>query len=183
MGELKSAWEIAMEKAEKLGRLSPEELQMHNQERYALVGRALAEKYLAGLDARRLDLELDKYNGEEKATVSQVVLSRLIEAIELGNYERLKKIAEAIFLLKQDSKAREMEETIKGLFDEYVEAEQEQEAEIERRGREILRQLGISGGAIAAINPRTRDEWQQSLDGITQAFHEKLNQLNQELIP
>jgi len=181
MGELKSAWEIAREKAERLGKLSPEELKRHNQERYTLVGRALAEKYLGGLDARHLDSELNKYGGEEKAIVSQAALFRLVEAIELGNYERLKKIARAISLLKQDNKAEEIEKAIKELFDEYAGTEQRQRAEIERQGREMLRQLGISGSAIAAINPRTKDKWQQSLDGIAQSFQAKLSQLRQEL--
>ena len=181
MDELKSAWEIAMEKAEKLGRLSSEELRRRTQEKYTLVGRALAEKYLAGLNSRQLDLELSKYYGEEKTIVSQAALSRLVEAIELGNYEQLRKAVEAIFLLRQDSRAREIEEAIKKLFDEYAEAEQRQEAKIERQGREMLRQREISGSAIAAINPRGRDEWQQSFDGVVQPFQEKLSLLRQEL--
>ena len=32
MGEIKSAWQIAMERAEKLGRLSPEELKKQKEE-------------------------------------------------------------------------------------------------------------------------------------------------------
>ena len=34
MGEIKSAWEIAMEKAEKLGKLPPEELRRQKEEKY-----------------------------------------------------------------------------------------------------------------------------------------------------
>ena len=61
MGEIKSAWEIALEKVDKLGELSPEELKRQKEEKYALIGQALADKYLGGLDLWQLDVELDKY--------------------------------------------------------------------------------------------------------------------------
>ena len=49
MGEIKSAWEIAVERVEGLGKLSPEELRRQKEEEYALIGQVLADKYLGGL--------------------------------------------------------------------------------------------------------------------------------------
>ena len=40
---IKSAWEIALEKAEKLGRLSPEEAKKRLEEKFYPRGKALAE--------------------------------------------------------------------------------------------------------------------------------------------
>jgi len=49
VGEIKSAWELAMEKAERLGKLSPDERSRQKEEEYRSIGQTLVEKYLAGL--------------------------------------------------------------------------------------------------------------------------------------
>ena len=43
MGEMKSSWQIAMEKAEKLGKVSPEEI---NSIKYVPEGNRIASQYL-----------------------------------------------------------------------------------------------------------------------------------------
>ncbi len=59
MSEMKSAWEKAMEKVEKLGKLSEEELK---QLEHQPAGNKLAAKYLQETDYN-LDVELTKYKG------------------------------------------------------------------------------------------------------------------------
>ena len=46
MGEMKSAFEKALERAEKLGKLSPEEMRGRKEAEYAPIGRAIADRYL-----------------------------------------------------------------------------------------------------------------------------------------
>ena len=69
MGEIKSAWELAMEKVEKLGKLSPEELRRQKEDKCGSIGQVLAEKYLSGSSLRELKTELDKQKGEERELV------------------------------------------------------------------------------------------------------------------
>jgi hypothetical protein len=182
MGEIKSAWEIAMEKVEKLGKLSPEELKKQREKEFTLIGQALAEKYLAGLDLWQLEVELDKYKGEEKDWVKKLTAKELIQLIELGNYQRLEKAIEGISYLIEDGGVGNIREEVKRLFDEYEQAGREMREEIERSGREILHQLRISGSAIEAINPRAKEDWQQNLDESAQPYKERLEELKQRLL-
>ncbi len=104
MGEIKSAWELAMEKVDKLGKLSPEELRQQKEDKCRSIGQGLAEKYLSGSSLRDLKLELDRHKGEEGELVRVALASKLIDAIELGDAERLAKVVEAISELKPRAK-------------------------------------------------------------------------------
>ena len=182
MGEIKSAREIALEKVEKLGKLSPEELKQQQEKEYTLIGQALAEKYLGGLDLRQLKVELDKYKGEKRDGVKKVAMVKLAQSIELENRQRLEKAIEGIFYLREDGEVGEIGNEVKQLLDEYEQAGRKMREEIEKSGREVLHQLRISGSAIEAINPRVRDEWQQSLDKLAQPYKERLEELRQKLL-
>ena len=182
MGEIKSAWEIAMEKAEKLGKPSAEELRKQKEEKYALIGQVLADKYLGGLDLWQLEVELDKYSGEERALLRESVASKLAQAIDLGSYVGLGRIMEGISYLKQGEEVGEIYEEIEQLFQEYEQAEQKEKEEMEKSAREILHQLRISGSAIGAVNPKAIGECQQELDRLAQPYRERLEPLKQRLI-
>jgi hypothetical protein len=182
MGEIKSAWEIAMERVEGLGKLSPEELRKQKEEEYALIGQVLADKYLGGLGFWQLEVELDKYGAEERELVKRALISKLAQAIELGNYERLDKAMEGISGLKQKKRIKEIKDEIEQLFQEYKQVEEKESREVEKSAREILHQLRISGSAIGTINPKVIPQWQQGLDRLAQPYQEKLERLKQKLI-
>lgn len=182
MGEIKSAWEIAQEKADKLGELSPEEKKKQREDRCHLTGKSLAEKYLSQHDTRYLEAELNKYNSEDKDLISQAALHRLIEGIDLRYSLILDKISQGIRSLAKTETAVETVGKIKELFQEYQEAEKGGRQEIEGAGREILHQLRISGTAISQINVRAKEEWQKKLSQLTHPFEERLNKLKQELL-
>ena len=183
MGEIKSAWELAMEKVEKLGKLSPEELQRQKAEKCGSIGQGLAEKYLSGLALRDLKLELDRHKGEERELVRAALASKLIEAIDLGDTERLSKVIEAISEL--NLKAREGLAGVRGeieqLFGEYREAEQKKRREVDAAARGVLHQLRISGSAIGSVNPEVVPEWKNELDKIAQPYRESLDDIKTRL--
>lgn len=182
MGEIKSAWEIAMEKVEKLGKLSREELSRQKEEKYGSIGQILADKCLAGLGPWQLEIELDKYNGEEKELIKSALASRLIQAIELGNSKRLERVIEVIAGLGQ---GKEEVEGIRGqieqLFQEYKLVEEEESREAVKSAGEILHQLRISGTAIGAINPKAIPEGRAALGSAAGPFKDRLEGLRQEL--
>jgi len=70
MGELKSAYERAMEKAEKLGQLSPEELRERKKAELAPIGRALADRYLSHGHTRVLSHDLERFGDEERDVIA-----------------------------------------------------------------------------------------------------------------
>jgi hypothetical protein len=183
VGEIKSAWELAMEKVEKLGKLSPEEVRRQKEEKYGSIGQGLAEKYLTGLALRDVRIELDKYKGEEGELVRAALASKLIDAIELGDAERLSKVIEGISEL--NLKSREglagIRAEIEQLFGEYREAEQKKRREVETAARGVLHQLRISGSAIGSVNPEVVPEWKNELDKIALPYREKLGDIKARL--
>ena len=85
MGELKSAWEIAQEKADRLGKLSAEEIQRQREQECRQIGRAIAQRYLDSPESLSLALELDKYQ-DKKDLVRQASLTHLTQAIDLKSW-------------------------------------------------------------------------------------------------
>jgi hypothetical protein len=184
VGEIKSAWELAMEKVEKLGKLSPEELKRQNEEGYRLRGQALAEKYLSGVPLREVKSELDKASGPEKEAMMAAVATRLVEAIDLGNAERLTKVIEAIsgLKLKENGETAAVRGEIEQLFSEHGEVEQKKRREVEVAARNVLHQMRISGSAIGSVNPEVVPEWKSELDKIAQPYRERLDSLKAKLV-
>jgi hypothetical protein len=183
VGEIKSAWELAMEKVDKLGKLSPEELRHQKEDKWKSIGQGLAEKYLSGSSLRDLKLELDKHKGEEGELVRVALASRVIDAIELGDAERLSKVVEAIsgLKLKSGDGLPTARVGMEGLFAEYREAEQKKRHEVETAARAVLHQLRISGSAIGSVNPEVVPEWKNELDKIAQPFRERLDDMKAKL--
>lgn len=182
MGEIKSAWEIAQEKADKLGELTSEERRKQKEDKCRSIGKRLAEKYLSEHDARLLQAELSKHGGQDGVLISRAVLHRLVEDIDLKYSLKLDEIGRGILSLSNVEASAQIVAKIKELFNEYREAEDKERQEIERAGREILHQLRISGTAISQINIRAKEEWLKQLNELGQPFEERLNSLKQELL-
>jgi len=182
MGEIKSAWEIAMEKAEKLEKLPPEELRRQKEEKYASIGQVLVDKYLGGLDLWQLDVELDKYSGKEKDILRKMVTSKLVQSIDLESHEGLAKIMEGISYLKQVEDITKIGEKLDQLFQEYKQVEQRKNEEMGKSTMDILHRLRISGSAIGGMNPKAIGEWQQESDRLAQPYRERLEPLKQRLL-
>jgi len=178
MGEIKSAWEIAQEKAKKLGRLSAEETKRQKEERAGSIAKFLAQKYLVNPNWQELET-VNNYEGEEKELIKRAIFVQLVEAIELGKEARLHDISKGISALMEGEFTGSLE-GIKELFREYNQMEQTVRQEINQAGRGILHRLRISGTAIGGINPQAKEEWWKTLESFAQPFEERLNSLKQE---
>lgn len=181
MGEIKSAWQIAQEKAKKLGELSAEEIRKHKEERTSSIGKFLAEKYLVNPNPQELAEAVNNYKGEEGGLIRRAIFTQLVEAIELGKEAKLRDIGKGISVLLEGEQATESLEGIEELFREYNQMEQGVWQQIDRAGREILHQLRISGTAIGEINPQAKEEWRRTLSSFAQPFEERLKGLKEEL--
>jgi len=199
MSDLKSAWEIAQEKADRLGRLSAEELQQQKEEACRQAGTGIAQRYLDSPRTKDLGAELGKHPEEERALVRTAVVKRLVEALDLGDEPstaaepagygqndmpglRLNRIADAIATLEPGSGT--IIEQVRELSQEYGAAvgKTQRKEEIERKGRETLHRLRISGAAVGDINVEAAAQWQQSWQELSQAFAARLDRLKQELL-
>jgi urease gamma subunit len=181
VADIKSAWEIAQEKASKLGELSPEEREGQRQDKCRLIGESLAEKYFSHHDISFLEDELRKHSAQDKDLISQTAIRRLIQGLDLRYPTELAEISQGILTLAHSATTTKTLDEIKALFQEYAEAEDKERQEIEKTGREMLHQLRISGAAVSRLNIRAKEEWQKKLDQTAKPFDERLNYLKQEL--
>src|SRR4030042_190012 len=127
MGDIKSAWEKAMEKANSLGKLSPDEA---DKLKYGPLGNALAAQYLREKDYD-LKAELTKYEG----SAAMRYIAGGAEEILLGNIflprseqskQDVKKAMAGIKLLKKDKKRVEVIlDQINNLITYYEQARQQ----------------------------------------------------------
>ena len=186
MGEMKSAFEKAMEKAEKLGSLSPEEMREREEAEYTTLGRAIVERYLGHGHKQLLKEEVGRYSGGEKGVVMGAALSRLVEAIDLESGDLIERVLEGLVTLKGKGEVMEVTENIKGLLQEFRDVKQ-QKYEIEKEGiekdeRELLHRLRIAGTAVGAINLKSSEAWAMLSTELESQFSQRMEALKRELL-
>jgi len=181
MGEIKSAREIAQDKADKLGVLSPAEKRRQQEEKYGNIGRALADRYLERENKNYLLTETQKYNSPDRQMVIHAIIKRLAELIDIKHNQNSRKINEGIRAISE-SQAIDIMNQIDELLNEYHHIEAEERQRIDKAGKEILHGMRISGTAIGSINTRANAEWQQRLEQICLPYEERLNNLKIALL-
>ncbi len=185
MEGMKSAFDRAWERAEKLGKLSSEEIKQKKEEELTLLGRGLAQRYLQRGHADLLAEEVSKYEGEEREIAVKATLSNLVAAIEIGNDEAAARAMAGISTLGGDGRVGEIAGEIEALYQEYkLERQQQYEKErdeIQRSLKEILHQLRISGSAVSELNVEASQAWETLSAALYSEFDEKLQQLKREL--
>jgi glutamine synthetase type III len=183
MGELKSAWEIAQERANRLGKLSAEEEEQQARQRYHQTGQVLAQKWLDSSQQLDIAAELNKHKEEERNIIKQAIIEHLADAIDFTatqDIDRMKKVIEGISSLGPELQPKA--EEIGKLVQEYEGAEQKIRQQLESNYRETLHQLRISGTAVDAINIEATPQWQLARQELVEAFTPRLNDLRQGLI-
>jgi len=183
MGELKSAWEIAQEKANRLGKLSTEEREQQARQRHRKIGQALAQKWLDSSQKFDITAELNKYEEKERETIRRAVIEHLVEAIEFTTSQGINSVKKIITVISSlEPELQPKAEEIGHLVQEYEEAEQKIRQELESDYRETMHQLRISGTAVGAINIEADPKWQLVRQRLVEAFTPRLNDLKRALI-
>jgi len=183
MSELKNAWEIAQEKANRLGKLSAEEKEQQEREKYRQIGQALAQKWLDSSRRPNITDELSKYEEKEREVIKQALIEHLAETIEFTNTQGIdswKKVIEALRGLGPELQPKA--EEISELVQEYEGAEQKIRQELESSYRETLHKLRISGTAVDAINIEADPKWHLARQELVESFTSRLNDLKRALI-
>jgi hypothetical protein len=183
MSEMKSAWEKAMEKVEKLGKLSEEELR---QLEYKPTGSKLAAKYLQETDYN-LDAELTKYKGTGiRRYVLQGAQEIFLHNIILPQDERDKQVTKrAMSGLKIAKENKNQLETIldriTNLLNYYEQARQQAysqfkkgfEARLQENSQVLQKQPGNDVPIELQLQAQFQAEWHK-LNSQLNAQYEKV---------
>ena len=174
MGEIRSSWEIAQEKADKLGDLSSDERTRQREEQYRNVATVLVRQYLDDKDIRPVEKELNRYTGEDRELMTQVILDSLIESIGLNNDFSPELVLRGINAISDKVETGDGVDAIEDIYNEYLESLKVKKRHAEDAGRQMLRDMKISGNAVGRINIYARDEWSDALSNVTVHFKKRL---------
>jgi hypothetical protein len=183
MSELKSAWEVAQERANRLGKLSAEEKEQQQKQGYRQIGQVLAQKWMDSSQTLDVTAELGKYEEMERDVIKQAIIEQLIGVFGFASTQAMnnvKGVIKAISSLRPELQPRA--EEMGQLVQEYEATEQRMRQELESSYRATLHQLRISGTAVDVINIETNPQWQQARQGLVEAFTPRLNDLKQASI-
>jgi hypothetical protein len=174
MGDVKSAYEIAMEKIKEIEPATTEERMKW---KFVPKGEELAGKYMK--DDVNLVVELSKYNEQEKKYVMQGISSILIRNIDLPKNDAVKKnnrkAMDGIKLIKKDKTAVEnVFSKIRYIFNHYAEQGEAQKKEAYEQVKEqfamklqqaVQQQMGTNARMDVNVeqHPQFQEEWRKTL--------------------
>lgn len=181
---LKSAWEIALERAEKLGELSPEEVRAGEEAKYAPIGQSLAARYLSELSLRDFQFLLDKYEGQARRIVERAAALALVDALDLDDTGATQRAMEALQVLIPELRLADLADGARRIAEDYRRTMAERLAEhatmLGNKVAHRLQDLGIAGSAVR-VNPASASEWQGLIDQVKSDFASQLATLKRAL--
>jgi hypothetical protein len=183
--EIKSAFELAMERVVRMPRLTPEEMAEQKEREYGPLGVAIAVRYLDGvLSDTDLPHELNKHDGIQLSIVRRALISSLCREIQFekgpGPVRRALNGLAQIAPEKKDVIERSRDDYAR-LAEEFEAAKEKSLGEFAITANTQLQALGISGSAVRA-NLNENAQWKEELTRIRQSFEPKLEQLREDLI-
>ena len=191
MGEMKSAWERAMEKVEKLGKPSEEELK---QLEHVPAGNRLAARYLKE-DNFNLDAELTKYKGSGfRKYIIQGAEEIFLRNIVLPQNEyagqTIQRAMEGIRLLKENkNKLETIFDRINNLLNYYEQARQQAymqfrkgfESKLQEAAQNLQQQTGHRARIEPESHPQFQQEWRKISNELDSQYEKVLEEHRQEI--
>ena len=191
MGEMKSAWEKALEKAEKLGKPTDEELK---QIEYVPAGNALAARYVQE-DNIDLDAELTKYKGSGiRQYIINGVQETLLRNITLPHNEHDKQVTlkamTGIKTIKDNKKQLDViYERINNLLSYYEQARVQSfnqfksnfEAKIQDLSKTLQQRSGTTN-LEAQIQLQFQEEWRRASSELDRQYEQTLEEHKQQIV-
>ena len=181
---IKSAFEIAMEKISDLPELTREEIEEQKKKEFEPVGDAVGKKYLSGtiLDGE-LSLELARHSGSEQRIVRTACIARLCREIGLENDREIPLKALKGLKLLASEKGSAVEGAVNGfreIFNEFVEQKEGKRRQFEVLAMEKLSRLGISGSAVRP-NLSEDSDWKEQLRKLRNHYEPRLADIRRRL--
>jgi hypothetical protein len=191
MGEMKSAWEKAKEKVEKLGKLTEEEIK---QLKCIPVGNKLAAKYLKDTDYN-LDAEITKYKGTGlRKYIAQGAQEIFMHNIILPQNERDKEITKrataGLRIVKENkNQLATILDRITNLLNYYEQARQQTytqfkkgfEARLQESSQTLQKQSGNSVPIEAQLQAQFQAEWLNVSSQLNAQYEKALEEHKQHI--
>jgi hypothetical protein len=193
MADVKSAYEIAMEKIKEIEPATTEERMKW---KFVPKGEELAGKYMK--DDANLVTELSKYNEQEKQYVLQGVSAILIRNIDLPKNDAVKKsnrkAMDGIKLIKKDKTAVEnIFSKIRYIFNHYAEQGDKQKKEAyeqakaqfaEKLQQVVQQQMGTNSRMDVNVeqHPQFQEEWRKTLLRLDAQYTQHLTEYKHALL-
>lgn len=191
MSEMKSAWEKALEKVEKLGKPSDEELK---QLEHVPVGNRLAAAYLRE-ESYDMEAELAKYKDTEiRKHIIQGAEEIFLRNITLPNNDQVKQAAKkamsGIRILKENKKQLEaIFDRIENLLTYYEQARQQAlaqfkqsfEAKIQQTAQALQQQGGNTAAIEQQLQQQFQEEWHRVSSQLDAQYEQSLKEHKQQI--
>jgi hypothetical protein len=192
MGDMKSSWQIAMEKAEKLGKVSPEEL---NSIKYVPEGNRIASQYLQD-DKSDLMAETAKFPAAEVAKyVKKGIDEILLRNISLPhNEEDMRRTNRAMAGLRLIKENKKQLESVLGLINNlvnqyqlalkqtYEEFKKKAEMTIQQASRGARPQRGDQMPLEQRLQLQIQEEWRQIHGELDAQYGKALDEHKQNIM-
>jgi hypothetical protein len=191
MGEMKSAWQIAMEKADKLGKVSPDEL---NSIKYVPEGNRIASQFLQD-EKSDLMAELAKLpDGDAARFVKKGIDEILIRNLTLPhNDEDTRKTKRAMAGLRLIKENKKQLESILGLINTlvnqyqlalqqtYAEFKKKAEVTIQQASRSVRPQRGDQMPLEQKLQLQLQEEWREVHHELDAQYDKALEEHRQKI--
>jgi hypothetical protein len=191
MGEMKSSWEIAMEKAEKLGKVSPDEI---NSIKYVPEGNRIASQYLQD-EKSDLMAEMAKFPSVDAAKyVKNGIDEILLRNISLPhNEEDMRRSNRAMAGLRLIKENKKQLESVLGLINTlvnqyqlalkqtYEEYKKKAEMTIQQASRGARPQRGDQMTMEQRLQLQIQEEWRQIHSELDAQYGKALDEHKQKI--
>jgi ElaB/YqjD/DUF883 family membrane-anchored ribosome-binding protein len=192
MSEMKSAWEKAMEKVEKLGKLSEEELK---QLEHQPAGNKLAAKYLQETDYN-LDVELTKYKGTGVRKyvlqgAQEIFLRNIVLPKDEHDMQTTRRAMAGLRLLKENKNLLDtILDRITNLLNYYGQARQQTylqfkkgfEAKLQETNKALQQQMGAKVRIEPEQHPQFLEEWRRISSQLDAQYEKVLEEHKQQIL-
>jgi len=192
MGEIKSAWERALERADKLGKLSEEE---SDKLKYVPMGNILATKYLSG-ESRDIKAELTKYKGNRAIKyivegIQETLLRNIFLPRKGQDVKITDKAMQGIKLIKENEKQLSgILGQISTLFEYYNQALQQAytqlksnfEAQLQSATAAMEQQAGRRVSIDVERQPQFQEAWMQTSSQLNAQYEKVLQEQKEKIL-
>ncbi|MBM4452467.1 MAG: hypothetical protein FJ024_08350 [Chloroflexi bacterium] len=194
MSEMKSAWEKALEKTEKLGKLTEDELRRLE---YLPIGNKLAAKYLElEHPNNELNSELTKHKGTgARKYIVEGAQETFLRNINLPHHDRDKQVAKkamsGLKLLKENKNQLDaVFERIENLFNYYEQARQQTftqfkqsfEDKVRRAAPALQQQMKNTAALEAGLQQQFQEEWQRVSSQLDSQYQKALEEHKEQIL-
>jgi hypothetical protein len=191
MGEIKSAWQKAMERVEKLGQSSPEELEKF---KYVPLGRAIAARYLRE-ENFHLDTELDGYKESSSRKyivqgIEQVLMQNIFLPKNEEDRKTSKKAMVGIKTIKKDLKKTEailaQLDTLLGYYEQarqqaFTQLKESFTARLQNMANSLEQQTGTKVSINPELQPQFQEMWLRTRSQMDAQYEKALREQKEHL--